>query len=109
MSGTKKEFGNRFQIVSTDFRMTIVPQCLRLIAILLHSVKYARFVMMSLGRVADLSARRSLPEIGEASLNQPLDDGENHRGRYSEHEHSIRRLKRSQQSPSWRHNQIAVA
>jgi hypothetical protein len=64
--------------------------------------------MMSLGRVADLSAG-SLPEIGEASLNQPLDDGEDHRSRNSEHEHSIGSLKWSQQSPSWRHNQITVA
>jgi len=50
----------------------------------------------------------SVPEIHKPSLNQPLNDSENHRGRDSEHEHSISCFQRSQQSPRWRHNQITV-
>jgi hypothetical protein len=52
--------------------------------------------------------RRSVPEIHKPSLNQPLNDRENHRGRDPEHEHSISCFQRSQQSPRRRHNQITI-
>jgi hypothetical protein len=50
----------------------------------------------------------SVPEIHKPILNQPLSESKNHRGRNTEHEHSICCLERSQQSPRRRHNQIAI-
>jgi hypothetical protein len=51
---------------------------------------------------------RSIPEVRIPGLNQPLDERENHGGGYSEQEHPIGRLKRSEESPTRGHYQITV-
>src|SRR5215469_10126355 len=53
--------------------------------------------------------QRSGPEILEPGQNQPLYDSKDHRGGNTEHERSVRRLQRSQQSPRRCQKQITVA
>ena len=70
---------------------------------------FLRFHLASTGKPAGYALLSgSLPEIFIPSLNQPLDDGKNHRRGNAEQKHSIRRFQRSQQSPRWRHDQVPV-